>query len=77
MILAETFATNYKANDTYIDASMKKDLNAKSTVRSLMDYGVKMRDRVLEKEAQGRWASVPKILEDIPLPLCGDGNPTY
>ena len=42
-----------------------------------MDYGVKMRDQVLEKEAQGRWASVPKILEDIPLPLCGDGNPTY
>ena len=77
VILTESLATNYKANDAYIDAPMKKDLNAKSTVRSLMDYGVKMRDRVLEKEAQGRWASIPKILEDIPLPLCGDGNPTY
>lgn len=73
----ETFATNYQANDSHIDRPIKSDLNAKPTCRALLDYAVLMRQRVLDREAQGRWTDIPKILEDAPLPLCGDGNPTF
>jgi hypothetical protein len=73
----EKFETNYKANNAVIDRPVKRDLNAKATCEAMLDYGLEMRDRVIGKEATGRWSDIPKVLEETPLPLCGDGNPTY
>jgi len=73
----EIFESNYKANNAYLDRPTKRDLNAKSTCRSMMDYAIEMKNRVVGLEGEGRWANIPKILDKMPIPLCGDGNPTF
>ena len=63
--------------DAHIDRPMKRDLNSKSTCKVLLDYCLEMRDTVISKDAEDGWEAIPKIMEEVPLPVCGDGNPTF
>ena len=60
---------------------MAKDLNSKSTVQSLMEYGIKMAKAVVSSpcstDEDGWWRLIPKIMEDSYVLLLGDGSPTY
>jgi len=71
------YDSNYEASNAFIDRPMKRDLNSKSTCKVLLDYAVQMRGSTIAKEAEGCWKDIPKVMEEFPLPLCGDGNPTF
>ena len=74
----DTYQTSLDANNSIVDRPMKADLNAKSTVKSLMNYGLDIRSNVLEKAAENEWwEEQTPIMQDYGLPLLGDGSPTY
>ena len=75
----DKFQTSLEKNNAIVDRPMKADLNSTSTVKSLMNYGVTIRKNVLESEAEDDWwkENNKPIMEDIELPLLGDGSPTY
>ena len=74
----DMFQTSLDANNSIVDRPMKADLNAKSTVTSLMNYGLSIRSNVLNNAAENEWwAEQTPIMEDYGLPLLGDGSPTY
>ena len=75
----DEFQTSLEKNNAIVDRPMKADLNSKSTVKSLMNYGVTIRKNVLESDAEDDWwkENNKPIMEDIELPLLGDGSPTY
>ena len=71
------YSSHYEANNSVIDRPMESDLNSKHTCEMIMNYGVTMRDSIISQESEGRWKDIPKYLEDFPLKLCGDGNPSF
>ena len=74
----DMFQTSLDANSSIVDRPMKADLNSKSTVKSLMNYGLTIRSNVLESAAENEWwKEQTPILQDYGLPLLGDGSPTY
>ena len=48
---AQSFSTNYDANNVTIDRPMSKDLNSKEANQALMDYGLKLLQMSDETEA--------------------------
>jgi len=59
---------------------MAKDLNAKSTIISLMDYGIKMVETVVGSvvpEGDESWNDIPKIMDHTGACLLGDGSPSH
>ena len=74
----DMFQTSLDANNSIVDRPMKADLNAKSTVKSLMNYGLEIRTNVLASAPESEWwKEQTPILQDYALPLLGDGSPTY
>lgn len=75
----DKFQTSLEKNNAIVDRPMKADLNSKSTVKSLMNYGLTIRKNILESDPEDDWweENNTPIMEDIELPLLGDGSPTY
>ena len=74
----DKFQTSLERNNAIVDRPMKADLNSKSTVKSLMNYALDIRRNVLDTDPEDDWwDNITPIMEDIELPLLGDGSPTY
>lgn len=56
---------------------MENDFNSKAMCKLLLKYGAQMREKNLEAEVSEGWEDIPKILNEISLAICGDGNPTH
>ena len=70
----------YDNNDSFeniiYDLPMYLDLNKKSTVIEILDYAIKISNKILES-SNIEDDRVNPILQDVRIAIAGDGSPTY
>ena len=75
-IARHSYDSIYEASGSSIDKPIQADLNKASTCQMLLNYGMSTREQQLELKAEEDWEDIRSLVDDIPLFVLGDGNPT-